>query len=212
MTSFQKFFLIFLLFVAVFLGLIYWLSTVIGESIGPALPEFRSRKYLEAKGASPALISNLIELNPLTIDDFNYLAEQNNVNVRHLVARNPHLTREQRQRFQTDPNEFVRSGAAGNRSITLEEINRMLTAPLKESYYVFAGFSSNPAVPPEILLKIFHMPEKPDFFSFAYHPQCPEEIKAAIRASDDEYAKEALKRKEEERAKTARPPTEKDTP
>jgi hypothetical protein len=154
----------------------------------PPNPEYHAERYLQRHGYSPDVIVAVLEGKHIDHETFLVLSAVRNVSVRHMVARNPHLTQEQRTVFFRDKNEFVRAGVAMNPGLTPEEIEIAMRDP---SPLVIGHMALNPSVPKDVLLYLRRQ-RGVELFAFAQNPNCPASIVREIEQSEDSLAKQLL--------------------
>ncbi len=139
-------------------------------------PGYESNNPLEwYDGAYTSVTNQLVNYLPLDEAIVREITDSRDDKAREMLARNPSLTREQRERFWNLKNRFVRNEVLLNMSLTREEIERALT---REDLYAFSGFAMNPMVPEDILLRLYKGWGKKDknWFYFAMNPNLPESI------------------------------------
>ena len=101
-----------------------------------------------------------------------------NESVRVMLARNPHLTFEERQVLWRDENVYVRRDLAGNLRINDGEMRMIIQT---QPDIVLSGLAGNPAAPQKTLLEVFQKLQKRGadncyYSRFAWNPNCPQEI------------------------------------
>ena len=154
----------------------------------PPLPERYSVQYLKSHEFSPAVIAAVRDGTKIDHETFIVLAAVHDVSVRHMLGRNPYLTREERAVLFQDKNEFVRSGVAMNPSLTPKEIKVAMQDP---SRVVIDNMAMNPSLPEEVLLYL-HNQRHVLLESLAENPNCPASIVREIEESGSSLAKELL--------------------
>lgn len=164
--------------------------------IGPAHPEQDGRAYLEKKGVPEAVITAVVTGAPLAAEQVKEFSSSRSLDVRHLIARNPHLTPEQIAASMRDPDDFVRSGAAANPGLTTNQFETLI---LDASHTVVLQLAGNAALTDDQLLRV-HRQRNPGLVWFALNPNCPVGIRDAITASTDTMAQHWLKTVDEWKA------------
>ena len=154
----------------------------------PPLPELNAEKYLSNHKFSPDVIAAVRDGTKIDHETFVVLAAVRDVSVRHMLGRNPHLTREERAVLFQDKNDFVRSGVATNPDLAPEEIKAAMQDP---SETVTGNMAMNPSLPEDVCLYLRNQRHAP-LSSFAQNPNCPAAIVREIEDSDDSLAKELL--------------------
>ena len=155
---------------------------------GPAYPERDGRKYLENHGSRSSFVDRVVGGEKLDHSEVLELSKCPSTDVRYLVARNPNLTCEEIGIFIHDKNDFVRSGAACNTSVSLGQID-ILTGD--SSHTVYCQLAGNTSLSEEALLSI-HKKRNPGILWFALNPNCPDAIRQEIVISHDDLAKHWL--------------------
>lgn len=156
--------------------------------IGPAHPEQDGRAYLEKKGVPEAVITAVITGAPLGAEQVKEFSSSRSLDVRHLVARNRHLTPEQIDVFIADADDFARAGAALNPSLTTNQVE---TLTQDASHTVYCQLAENTSLSDEQLLRI-HTLRNPGLLWFAMNPNCPPSLRDAITTSGDALTKQWL--------------------
>ena len=169
--------------------------------------EGQSKKYLQAHGYSKEVVDALLNYKPLDPDMVAQLSRVPNMNVRVMLAQNPHLTFAERQVLWQDKEKYVRRSLASNLRLSHEEMTMILQEPIhtfgarqflkvfpyasssrNEYPTVLEGLAENPAAPREILLQVFEKRRaygSESYFCFAVNPNCPQEIIDAIIERSD---------------------------
>ncbi len=155
---------------------------------GPAFPDRDGRAYLEKHKYPQALVDPVVNGKPLQHDQVIQFSKCRSTDVRFLVGKNPTLRPEEIDFFIGDADDYARSGAAHNRSLTVEQMERLFR---DDSHTVYASLAENPSVPEEMLLRL-HAERRPGLVFFAMNPKCPPKIVDEIRHSDDQLAKQWL--------------------
>ncbi|MBI2438626.1 MAG: hypothetical protein HYV36_07435 [Lentisphaerae bacterium] len=140
--------------------------------IGPPLPELYCREYLEQHGFSANVIKAVIEYGEIDSAIVSRLLDVKDVDVRQIIGRNRHLSREQRNVLLKDQSASVREGVAMNPSLTQNEIHAIMQ---DSSPRVLISLAMNPAVPKDILIELRHSLNV-SLSAFAQNPSCPTEI------------------------------------
>ncbi|MFZ2654967.1 MAG: hypothetical protein WAX69_08610 [Victivallales bacterium] len=168
--------------------------------IGPPRYKENSAEYLKTIDVSDETIDKITNRKEMGRDEFVKYYRCDDVNVRHLIAENPHIPTDLLGELIKDKNKFVRDGAAHNTSITKDMIDVLkndLDCPVR------CSLVANPAVPEDIILMIYKTNKKRFLSWCAMNPNCPKEIKDDILKSDNKPAKEWLKITEEGVARKA---------
>lgn len=213
--------LLVLLLGALFLCFVY----IWGKDLaGLADYEGSSKKYLRQNGYSNDVVDTLLNYRPLGSDMVAQLTRVPQVEVRVMLAKNPHLTLAERQELWKDKNKYVRQSLAQNLRLSPEEMATMFYDPpytiwerlflsvfpyasssRNERITVLGGLARNPTVPREMLLQMFEDARKhgysySDFDSdFAMNPNCPAEIIDKIKSKELNRIQWTQERKEEYR-------------
>ena len=154
-----------------------------------ARPEKNGGEYLKEIGVDDETIDKITKRKEMSRDEFEKYYRCDDVNVRYLIAANPHIPIDLLGEFIKDKNEYIRNGMASNPSINKDMIDVLKNDP---SYSVRASLLRNPSVPEEIILMIYKT-DKKNFLSYcAMNPNCPKAIKDDILKSDNEIAKKWL--------------------
>jgi hypothetical protein len=156
--------------------------------IGPAHPEQDGRAYLEKKGIPAEVIDAVVSGAPLDAARVKEFSASSSVDVRHLVARNRHLTPEQIDVFIADANDFARAGAALNPSLSTNQVEK-LTQDV--SHTVYCQLAGNESLTDAQMLRIHNL-RNPGLLWFAMNPNCPPSLRTAIGTSGDALTKQWL--------------------
>lgn len=155
--------------------------------MGPPIPEAFAKEYLEAHGYGANDINALVEYDKIDHAMFLQLSCVSDVSVRHMLGRNPHLTREERAALLGDEDAYVRAGVAMNPCLSRDEILMLSKEP--QNSPVVSGLAMNPFVPVEVLLRLDH--EHTGLLgAFAANANCP----AAIVKEIEEHGGSADKK------------------
>jgi len=147
--------------------------------MGPPLPEVFAREYLEKQGYEKSTLNDVFEYQPIDRDVFERLSRVSDVSVRHMLARNGHLSRDERAILLVDRVDYVRAGVAMNPGITRDEVLKLVEEPYGP---VLHGLAMNPFVPEDILL-ILRRKSSELLGSFAKNINCPDVIVQEIERS-----------------------------
>lgn len=161
--------------------------------IGPAYPERDGRTALEKQGYPTAAVEAVLSGGALDATQVVDLGASGSIDVRFLVARNPHLVPAQIDPFIKDRNDFVRSGAACNPNLTSNQVD---TLAGDTSHTVLGQLAGNPSLTEAQLLDL-HRIRKPGLLWFAFNPNCPDSIRTEILHSTDSLAQHWLKTTDE---------------
>jgi len=93
---------------------------------GPPFYERWSKEYLLEHKYSSKVVDRLLNYKPLGSNTVARLTAVPETSVRVMLARNPHLTFDERQVLWQDKNEYVRQNLAGNLRLSQEEMDRVL--------------------------------------------------------------------------------------
>ena len=156
--------------------------------IGPAYPEKDGRAALEKAGVPAAEVDAVVTGGPLAATQVVAFGASGSIDVRFLVARNPHLAPAQIDPFVKDRNDFVRSGAACNPNLTSNQVDALAG---DTSHTVIAQLAGNPSLTDAQLLDL-HKIRKPGLIWFALNPNCPDAIRTEILHSTDTMAQQWL--------------------
>ena len=156
--------------------LVAWMIS--GCVAGIPIPEHDSKAYLLKHNYPKDVIDALLEYKPLAPDMVEQLARVPDFSVRFMLARNSHLTFEERQILWRDKDQYVRRGLAENFLLSHEEMSMMIQ---KEPQVVWGNLAANPAAPQEILIQVFEKFKRQkarsySYSGFAYNPNCPKGI------------------------------------
>lgn len=157
--------------------------------IGPAYPEKDGRAYLSSNGYSEQEIDLILNLDDMDPSLAEKAAKEDSVDVRFLVAKNPHVSKELLMQLSVDKSDFVRGGVGCNQAITPDLIKQLRS---DASHTTRLYLCRNPSVPEEDLWYL-HKEMKMDLVWFAMNPKCPPGIQDLIREKGDERAKHWLK-------------------
>jgi len=155
--------------------------------MGPPLPEKWGAEYLKSTGVQDETIDKITKSKTLSREEFEKYSRSDDVNVRHLIARNPHIPNDLLSELVKDKNFFVREGVALNTSISRE----MVDALKKDHLCVVSALVSNPSVPEDVILEIYKS-RKMHLSCYARNPKCPEIIRDDILKSRDADAMDWL--------------------
>ena len=176
------------IFAAMLIAGVVGLSGCDMRRLGPPLYETFSKEYLEKNGFSADIVSAVCDGKAIDHDTFLVLAKVPDTSVKHMLARNPHLSREERQMLFKDKDQFVRQGVAMNPALDREEISQALS---DSSSFVWGALAMNPAVPADVLLEL-RIQRHVSLHAFAQNTNCPVAIVREIEESKDTLAKQLL--------------------
>jgi hypothetical protein len=156
---------------------------------GGAYPEKDGPKFLTEHGISNLLAERVVQGDPLDPAELECVGSFRDLNVRFLLARNPHLPPETVDRFIRDRNDFVRSGAARNSNLTALQIETLLN---DSSHTVLSAIAQNPVLSDELQMRL-HRTRRISLLYFAMNPNCAAPLRDAILGSQESDAKYWLK-------------------
>lgn len=156
--------------------------------MGSPLPEVFAREYLEKQGYEKSILNDVLEYGPIDRDVFARLSRVSDVSVRHMLARNSHLSPDERAILSDDGVDYVRAGAAMNPGITRDEVIKLVEEPYGP---VLHGLAMNPFVPEDILLTL-RRKSSGLLGSFAKNVNCPDVIVQEIERSGSSTQKKML--------------------
>ncbi len=158
------------------------------RKIGPPIPELFAKEFLVKHGYGTNIIEAVLEYKNINSNSIVSLMNCSDVNVRHMVARNSHLTSDERSVFINDKHDYVKTGVAMNPCLSQDEIFLLMNKTVPSVLY---GLAMNPFIPHDILMKLHNEYNVP-LSAFATNPNCPPRLINEIEAHGSSLEKDLL--------------------